>query len=349
VKWEIKMKLAKNLLAAGALITSVGGYVAAQRYRDWRMQIERRLIADRRIAHTRLGPVEYQRVGDGPVVLFSHGAPGGYDQGFLLNDFVAAGFSVLTPSRPGYLGTPLYTGRTVEAQADALAALLDTLEIESVVVAGASSGGPIALQLALRHPQRVSALVMMSAVSEQYRPNANTTNTALGKIYLNNTGIVDIGLWLFDLFTSRFPAQSIRTTLQTDSTLDANQLDATVAQVMRDPQQIDWFQRLIRSTAPLSLRKAGLDNDLAQFAQMPMYRLESITAPTLVVHGLADADVHYKHALNVAKRVPNAQLHTLENSGHLIWLGDEWRDFRPKLLTFLTNNTMHEKTHAPNN
>lgn len=340
------MKHIKNWFAAGALLTSIGGYVAAQRYRQWRSQIERHLIAERRIAHTRLGPVEYQWVGNGPTVLLAHGAPGGYDQGFLLDDFVAAGYSVLTPSRPGYLGTPLYTGRTVEAQADAFAALLDVRQIESVIVAGASAGGPIALQLALRHPQRVSALVMMSAVSEQYRPNTATASTPLAKIYLNNTAIVDLGLWLFDLFTSRFPAQSIRTMLQTESTLDAKQIDATVEQVMRDPQQIDWFQRLIRSTAPLSLRKSGLDNDLIQFAQMPMYRLEAITAPTLIVHGLADADVAYKHALNVAKRVPNSELHTLENSGHLIWLGDDWRDFRPILLDFMATHALNEDQYA---
>lgn len=340
------MKHAKNWFAASALLTSISGYVIAQRYRQWQTDIERRLIAERRIAHTRLGPVEYQWTGTGPVVLLSHGAPGGYDQGFLLGDIAAAGFSVVTPSRPGYLGTPLYTGRTIEAQADAFAALLDVLEIESVIVAGASAGGPVALQLALRHPQRVSALIMMSAVSEQYRPNEAAANTALGKIYLNNTGIADFGIWLYDLFTSHFPAQSMRSMLQTESTLDANQIDATVEQAMGDPQQLDWFQNLIRSTAPLSLRKSGLDNDLAQLAQMPMYKLEAITAPTLVVHGLADADVRYKHALNAAKRIPDSKLHTLENSGHLIWLGDGWRDFRPKLLDFLVIHTPQEEHYV---
>ena len=216
------MKHAKNWFAAGALLTTVASYMAAQRYRQWRTQIERQLIAKRRIAHTRLGPVEYQLVGTGPTILLSHGAPGGYDQGFLMTDIIAAGFSVLTPSRPGYLGTPLYTGRTVEAQADALAALLDTLEIESVVVAGASAGGPIALQLALRHPQRVSALVMMSAVSEQYRPNTATSSTPLARIYLNNTSLVDVGMWLFDRFTARFPARSVRLMLQSLGTVAAN-------------------------------------------------------------------------------------------------------------------------------
>ena len=37
------------------------------------------------------------------------------------------GFSVLTPSRPGYDDTPSSVGRTAEEAADALAALLDAL------------------------------------------------------------------------------------------------------------------------------------------------------------------------------------------------------------------------------
>ena len=46
---------------------------------------------------------EYQLVGDsGPVLLFLHGTPGGYDQGTSVPEV-----RVLTPSRPGYLRTPI--------------------------------------------------------------------------------------------------------------------------------------------------------------------------------------------------------------------------------------------------
>jgi pimeloyl-ACP methyl ester carboxylesterase len=51
---------------------------------------------------------------------------------------------------------------TPAAQADALAALLDTLGIGEIDVVGLSAGSTSVLQLALRHPERVSHLVVMS-------------------------------------------------------------------------------------------------------------------------------------------------------------------------------------------
>lgn len=334
------MAKTRTWFLATAAFTAAATYAASQRYRRWRQQLEADLIAQRRIAHTQLGAVEYQIEGTGPVLLQSHGGPGGCDHGFLLEDMLPAGFTLLTPSRPGYLGTPLHTGRTIEAQADAFAALLDALGIEKAAAVGVSAGGPVALSFAIRHPDRVWALVMLSGVSERYLPNEAAANSALGHLYLNSGGIVDVGMWLLDRYTEAFPAQSLRQMLATESSLDNAQIKRTAAQVMRDPQQVAWFKKLIRSTMPLSLRQVGLSNDLAQLAHMPPLRLEEIAAPTLVVHGLADADVPYKHALNVAQRVPGAQLHTQERSGHLIWLGDEWRAFRPNLIAFLNQ-------HAP--
>jgi len=82
------------------------------------------------VAQTRAGPVEYASRGGGPVVLVLHGGFGGFDQGHLFIPGLAeAGFSVIAPSRPGYLRTPLSTGETNEEQADAMAALLDTLGV----------------------------------------------------------------------------------------------------------------------------------------------------------------------------------------------------------------------------
>jgi hypothetical protein len=47
-------------------------------------------------------------------------------------------FSVLTPSRPGYDGTPAGVGKTAQEAADALSALLETLQILSADVIGIS-------------------------------------------------------------------------------------------------------------------------------------------------------------------------------------------------------------------
>lgn len=47
------------------------------------------------------------------------------------------------------------------AQADAHACLLDALGIRQAAVLGASAGAPSAMQMAISHPERVSALILM--------------------------------------------------------------------------------------------------------------------------------------------------------------------------------------------
>jgi pimeloyl-ACP methyl ester carboxylesterase len=67
---------------------------------------------------------------------------------------------VIAPSRFGYLGSSMPVDATPEHQADALVALLDALDIDQVDVSGESAGATSALQLALRHPERVSHLAV---------------------------------------------------------------------------------------------------------------------------------------------------------------------------------------------
>ena len=57
------------------------------------------------------------------------------------------------------------TGYSLAEQADDAAAILDALGIPRAVVLGSSSGGYVAQQLAVSHPDRVSALVLVSAPS----------------------------------------------------------------------------------------------------------------------------------------------------------------------------------------
>ena len=68
---------------------------------------------------TAVGPMQYAERGHGPAVLTVHGTPGGYDQGLVGLGFASSAQRLIAPSRPGYLGTPLSTGRTPDQQADA--------------------------------------------------------------------------------------------------------------------------------------------------------------------------------------------------------------------------------------
>ena len=49
-----------------------------------------------------------------------------------------------------------------------MAALLDALSIDKVVVMGVSGGGPTTLNFALRHPDRCSGLLTEVAVSGSF-------------------------------------------------------------------------------------------------------------------------------------------------------------------------------------
>src|SRR5262245_18207101 len=89
-----------------------------------------------RLIGTALGNVEFDLTeGQGPVVLASHGGLGGLDQARLLLGWLdSAQYRLLSPSRPGYLGTPLSSGQSFEAQADLFTALLDMLQIDKAAV-----------------------------------------------------------------------------------------------------------------------------------------------------------------------------------------------------------------------
>jgi len=113
------------------------------------------------------GPVEYDEAGTGVPVLVLHGTPGGSDQGLAAARALDLDARVIAPSRPGYLGTPVTTGRSPAEQADAMVRLLDALDVEDAVVLGTSGGGMAAVELAGRHPARVRGLVLWSAVTTE--------------------------------------------------------------------------------------------------------------------------------------------------------------------------------------
>lgn len=155
LKWLLRFAATIGILVIGGALAPLAGFGF------WRSGIERGLLANSSVVATPRGPVEYAEIGGGPAVLVVHGTPGGYD--LWLNTLEAThaaddGFRYILPSRPGYLRTPLGDGATPAEQADVLAGLLDVLHIGKAAVIGVSGGGPAALEFALRHPDRCTAL-----------------------------------------------------------------------------------------------------------------------------------------------------------------------------------------------
>jgi pimeloyl-ACP methyl ester carboxylesterase len=181
---------------------------------------------------TKQGPVEYRIVGHGPVILVLNGghttchSPLGHEQFFL-----EQGYQLLIPSRPGYGKTPSSVGRTAEAFADALVSMLDLLHFEQVIVVGISAGGRTALQLAGRHPERVSKVILQNAVTGGRFPTGLTRLLA----YLLFNPVVERWTWAsFRAFARIAPQAALKRMMSNLSTLEPDQVLATMSQ---DQQQ----------------------------------------------------------------------------------------------------------------
>ena len=278
--------------------------------RDNRMEA---INAAAEVVETSRGPMEYALHGDAPYVLLFHGTPQGHNASFILEPFEAEGFGTITPSRPGYLRTPLETGRTFAEQADAAAALLDVLEIDQVAAHGVSGGGPSSIEFAARHPDRAKALILEVAISQTYTPEVSALTVALA--------MNPIAFWIQGHLLRRIPRLAVSQMVRMESILDSADRDRITADVVASQEKLDLMLRLVDGPTFGSLRD-GFNNDMERFAAIDRLPLDQVRCPTLVTHGTHDGDVPFAHAENSAREIPNAELITVEKGWHLLALSD---------------------------
>jgi len=166
--WRLMFLL---LAAALLLVTGLGAWLASDR-----MERIAQIYDEATIYETSAGPQQAIVHGDGSPLLVLHGVVrGGCDMGMLLarRFGVDETMEVIAPSRPGYLGTPLDGRISAEAQAEALAALLDTLERDKVAIFANDAATDVALVFAEKFPNRVSNLVIIYGTFSPQRASAS--------------------------------------------------------------------------------------------------------------------------------------------------------------------------------
>ena len=183
--------------------------------------------------------------------------------------------------------------------ADDVAAWLDALDVPSARVVGHSLGGLVAQELAVRHPHKVSALVLASTHAG---PNPW------------RSGIIES--WIVArhaLPPADFARVSMPLLVAPPFFLNRAQVDGLIRFAERNewPQSPDAFERQARAA-------------LTHRADTPV---ESISVPTLVLHGDQDLVNPPDVARDLASRIKQAELVTLPGVGHLphIEAGPEFR------------------------
>lgn len=220
----------------------------------------------------------------GPAVLLLHAWVESLRSFDRLTPLLPPSFHVLALDQRGHGGadTPA-DGYDLDTLAGDVVAFLDAIGMPSVVLAGSSSGGYVAQQVAIRHPDRVSGLVLIgSPRTLQGRPPFADQIEQLADP-------VDAG-WVEE-FLAWFP-------LCRD--VPAWYLEDRVREAARIPAVV-WQRSL-----------AGLTTS------PPPTGTGTITAPTLILWGDRDGLLAREDQVAMAAAIPGSQLLVYKGAGHLV-------------------------------
>jgi pimeloyl-ACP methyl ester carboxylesterase len=268
------------------------------------------------IATTAKGPIEYRLEGSGSTVVVLNGGHCSRETRLSHEKLTEYGFSVLTPSRPGYDGTPSDVGKSAQAAADALAALLDTLQIAKVDVIGISAAGPTALAFVQQHPSRVRKLILESAVTTDWDEQTKRCSR------IPFGGAAKLTWTVMHGMLKLFPTMIIKALLHDLTVLDVNM----VLQRM-GPDDLAFVKRMLQT----SQASTGFVNDIEHKVE----NLSTITKPVLVMYSPNDRTVSPKNARRVTSEIATCELYEVPSDTHLIWIGNSAKDVWQKRLSFL--------------
>jgi pimeloyl-ACP methyl ester carboxylesterase len=244
----------------------------------------------------RSGPVDVgdaelwvEQRGQGPDVLLIAGLTDPAEAWAFQLDALADRYRVTAFDNRGAGRSPLPPdGFTVTGMADDAAALLRALGIERAHVAGFSGGSGTSQELALRHPELVRSLVLVST-------------WARADAYFRT--MVDSWRWLADAAPSeRALQEAFFLWIYTPRAHESGLVDQIIDEALSfpHPQSPEGFRRQLDAWSPHDT----LD------------RLEQITAPTLVIAGELDLCMPPRFGREVADRIPGAEFVVLPEEAH---------------------------------
>jgi len=249
--------------------------------------------------------VFYETTGDPagrPLVLIHGGGAQliGWDDAFC--DLLAqAGFFVIRLDNRD-VGLSQATGGPLDVDADYdlgdmaldVIAVLDALDIPLAHIAGMSMGGYIAQLLAIRHPERVASLALMST-SLSSRPEF-LVGEHTGQPVTTVPPVLDRDAYIAMFIGGQRHYQSPGFPFD----------EAASAELAGR-----YFDRAYTPTGLVRQWNALLKGPLERREDMA-----AVTVPTVVIHGRGDQSLHWSAALETARVMPHAEVHIYTEMGH---------------------------------
>lgn len=264
--------------------------------------------------------VEYSDRGTGSnVVVIFHGGHMSAERDNGEQFFLACGYRVITPSRPGYGNTPVSAGADAARFADTVSRFLTEHRIERAVIIGISAGGATALQFAARHREQTAGLIMLSALSRPwpdpvvlraarllFRPGRERITWGIARWALRIAPKYTLGAML-PSFSTQPPRQALEA-------IDAPALRTMISR--------------LRS-------RSGFMLDINSAHNLTDELLAGISAPALIIHSAYDASVKPIHAHHAHRLIANSELFMSEAESHALWYSPHYREIARRMEEFL--------------
>lgn len=217
-----------------------------------------------------------------------------------------AGCRVITPDLPGFGQSPPLQGPvSMEAYADAVIALLDTLEIERAVIGGMSMGGYVLLNLVERCPQRIAAALYLVTRAAADDPAGKVRRGDMaGAVSGGDRGVVPATFEKL-LFAPDIPRRKPKLVAEVRAWMETATPEGTIGGLLAMRDRRDYL------------------------AALP-----GLAVPALVIGAGADAAVPAAHAEALAAGLPDAVLDIIPGGGHMVNL-EQPTLFNGILLGFL--------------
>ncbi|MDL2229422.1 alpha/beta fold hydrolase [Treponema sp. OttesenSCG-928-L16] len=192
-------------------------------------------------------------------------------------------------------GKPEYS---FEDLADDAVQVLDSYGLDRAVIMGMSMGGMLTQMIAVRHPERVKGIVLLSSMyfadgAERLPSSSPEVNAFFEEL-------------------SKMTAPSSK-----DGMLDLAVRQWTITSQSRRPRDEERLRMLNR----LDIERADcyecrVNHAAAQVRGDELGRIAEIAVPALIIHGTEDVVIPFVHAEMLSKTIPNAELLILEGAGH---------------------------------
>ena len=197
---------------------------------------------------------------------------------------------VVTPDLRGFGGSQLPDeAPSLDAMADDVVAVLDSLSLDRVVLGGLSMGGYVAMALLRRAPERVDALVLADTKASADPPAARENRERIASTVLEEQ-------------SPRVLLDDVLPTLVGETTVrERPMVHGRVRALVEGapPAAVAWAQRA------MAARPDSLDT------------LRGVDVPALVVVGAEDALASAADAQAMVDALPRGRLVTIPRSGHL--------------------------------